>query len=57
MNKNFWKFTGGFVGIVILAVVLLWGFNYWQNYREEQEIKTLIREIQKNSTATTSNYR
>jgi predicted negative regulator of RcsB-dependent stress response len=47
MNRNFWKFVGGFLGIVALAVGMLWGFQYWRNYKEEQEIKTLLREIQK----------
>jgi len=46
MNKNFWKFVGGFLGIVALAVGTLWGFQYWRNYKEEQEIKTLMKEIQ-----------
>ncbi len=46
MNKNFWKFVGGFLGIVALAIVALWGFQYWRNYKEEQEIKTLMKEIQ-----------
>ncbi len=45
-NKNFWKFVGGFLGIVALAVGMLWGFQYWRNYKEEQEIKTLMKEIQ-----------
>ncbi len=34
------------MGIVALAVGTLWGFQYWRNYKEEQEIKTLMKEIQ-----------
>ncbi len=45
------------MGIVVSAVAALWGFNYWQNYKEEREIKTLIKEIRQNPSATTSNYR
>lgn len=44
-NKHFWKFVGGFIGIVILAIGLLWGFEYWRNHKEKQEAGTLMKEI------------
>ncbi len=39
------------MGIVALAVGMLWGFQYWRNYKEEQAIKTLIKEIQEEKGA------
>lgn len=45
MNRHFWKFVGGFLGIVALAILTLFGFEYWQNYKNEQEMKTLLKEI------------
>ena len=44
LNKHFWKFVGGFLGIVILAIVSLVVFQYWQNYNEEEEMKALLKE-------------
>jgi predicted negative regulator of RcsB-dependent stress response len=44
-NKHFWKFAGGFVGIVGLAVAVLWGFEYWQNYQEKQKMESSLKEI------------
>jgi predicted negative regulator of RcsB-dependent stress response len=52
MNKNFWKFVAGFLGIVALAILTLFGFQYWQNYKEEQEIQNLIKAIQKKEAPT-----
>jgi predicted negative regulator of RcsB-dependent stress response len=51
MNKNFWKFVGGFLGILALAILTLFGFEYWQNYKEEQKMKNLIKEIQEERNA------
>lgn len=48
MNKNFWKFVAGFLGIVALALLTLFSFQYWQSYKEEQEIENLMRAAQKN---------
>ncbi len=44
-NKHFWKFAGGFVGIVGLAIAVLWGFEYWQNYQEKQKMESSLKEI------------
>ena len=44
-NKNFWKFIGGFLGILLLAIGALLGFQYWQNYKQEQELKTMMKEL------------
>ncbi len=44
-NKNFWKFVGGFLGILLLAIGVLLGFQYWQGYKQEQELKTMMKEI------------
>jgi len=46
-NKHFWKFVGGFLSIVALALLTLFGFEYWQNYKQEQEMKNLIKAMQK----------
>ena len=45
-NKNFWKFIGGFLGILLLAIGALLGFQYWQNYKQEQELKTMMKELE-----------
>lgn len=50
-NKHFWKFVGGFLGILALAILTLFGFEYWQNYKEEQEMKTFINELRKEGTS------
>ena len=44
-NKNFWKFVGGFLGILFLAIGAFLGFQYWQNYKQEQELKTMMKEL------------
>ena len=44
-NKHFWKFVGGFVVILAVAIGSLWGFRYWQNYKDNQGLKTLLKEI------------
>ncbi len=44
-NKHFWKFTAGFVGIVCLAIVALWGFEFWQSYNEKQKMESSLKEI------------
>jgi len=44
-NKNFWKFIGGFLVILFLATGALLGFQYWQNYKQEQELKTMMKEL------------
>ncbi len=45
-NKHFWKFVGGFAVILSISIGLLWGFRSWQNYKNEQELKILLREIE-----------
>ncbi len=44
LNKHFWKFVGGFLGIVILAIVSLVVFQYWKNYKEDEEMRALLKE-------------
>ena len=44
LNKHFWKFVGGFLGIVILAIASLVVFQYWKGYREEEELRALLKE-------------
>jgi len=44
-NKNFWKFVGGFLVILFLATGALLGFQYWRNYKQEQELKTMMKEL------------
>ncbi|MDP3051940.1 MAG: hypothetical protein Q8N42_00345 [bacterium] len=44
-NKHFWKFAGGFAGIVGLAIAVLWGFEYWQSYQEKQKMESSLKEI------------
>ncbi len=44
-NKNFWKFVGGFFGILFLAIGALLGFQYWQDYKQEQELKIMMKEL------------
>lgn len=46
MSKNFWKFVGGFLGIVALAILTLFGFEYWQSHKAKKEMKNLMKEIQ-----------
>ncbi len=37
------------MGILFLAIGALLGFQYWQNYKQEQELKTMMKELdQKN---------
>ncbi len=45
-NKHFWKFTGGFAGIIGLAIAVLLGFEFWQNYKQEQESKNTMKEVE-----------
>jgi len=61
-NKNFWKFVGGFLGILLLAIGVLFGFQYWQNYKQEQELKTMMKELDQkdvvnNNLATGSSFK
>jgi len=44
-NKNFWKFVGGFLGILLLAIGALFGFQYWRDYKQEQELKVMMKEL------------
>ncbi len=43
-NKHFWKFVAGFLGIVVLAIVALWGFESLQTYKENQARETVLTE-------------
>lgn len=46
-NKTSWKFIVGFLGIVAVSIAVLAGFRYWQDYKDDQELKTLMKEIQR----------
>jgi hypothetical protein len=51
MNKNFWKFVAGFLGILALALFTLFGFEYYKNYKQKQEIEIFINELRKEGTS------
>lgn len=44
VNKHFWKFVGGFLGIVVLAIVSLVIFQYLRDSKEQEELKALLKE-------------
>jgi hypothetical protein len=50
-NRHFWKFVAGFLGILALALLMLFGFEYYKNYKQEQEMKTFINELRKEGTS------
>ncbi len=58
-NKNFWKFTGGFLAIVSAALLMLFGFGYWQSYQEQKDLEALQKELKSQysqSASSTSDY-
>ncbi len=42
------------MGILFLAIGALYGFQYWQNHKQEQELKTMMKELDQNDVRNNS---